>query len=156
MTREVLALVGMCVAGILCAVIFDMFRGVHYVLKKHDIAVIVTDILYWCIASFIIINSLWYLNSGLIRAYEFVGLVLGAVLYFLTVSKFVYKFFLTIAVKCVKIFKGIYKILLTLAGFLYKITMVPFVALYTKIRQRLTKKEKTVISSNDESEKQAV
>ena len=137
MTYEVWALLGMCVCGIICALLYDIFRSVHYVLKKHDIIVIISDVIYWILAAVIIINSLWYLNTGLIRAYEFAGLFIGAVLYFCAVSRYVYKFFLTITLKCVKIFKGIYKILLTLTGFLYKITIAPVYGISVSIKQKV-------------------
>ena len=126
----------MCGCGIVCSVLFDAFRGAHYVLKKHDVIVIISDIVYWVAACAIIIYSLWQLNSGEIRGYEFVGLTLGAVLYFLTVSAYVYKFFLTINVTFVKIIGHIYKILLTLRAFLYKITVVPVKAAQKKLSSK--------------------
>ena len=135
MTREVWVLLGMCVCGIFCSVLFDAFRGAHYVLKKHDVIVIISDVIYWAVVCAIIIYSLWYLNTGTIRGYEFAGLIIGAVLYFCTVSRYVYKFFLTISVLCVKIFMYIYKILLTLRGFLYKITVVPAMAVVSKLKK---------------------
>ena len=136
MTREVWVLLGMCVCGIGCAVLFDAFRGAHYVLKKHDVIVIISDALYWLAVCAIIIYSLWRLNNGEIRGYEFAGLGLGAALYFLTVSPYVYKFFLTINVICVKIIGYIYKILLTLRSFLYKITVAPVKGAAIKLKNK--------------------
>ena len=136
MTREVWVLFGMCVCGMVCSVLFDAFRGAHYVLKKHDVIVIISDVVYWAAVCAIVIYSLWRLNNGEIRGYEFTGLVLGAALYFLTVSAYVYKFFLTINVLCVKIIGYIYKILLTLRGFLYKITVAPVTGVMSKLRNK--------------------
>ena len=126
----------MCVCGIFCSVLFDAFRGAHYVLKKHDIIVIISDIIYWAAVCATIIYSIWHLNYGEIRGYEFAGLVIGAVLYFLTVSEYVYKFFLTINVICVKIIGCISKILLTVRGFLYKITVIPVKGAVGRLRGR--------------------
>ena len=129
-------LLGMCACGVLCSVMFDAFRGAHYVLKKHDVIVIISDVIYWAAVCAIIIYSLWHLNTGEIRGYEFAGLILGAILYFLTVSAYVYKFFLTVNVKCVKIIGHIYKILLTLRGFLYKITVAPVMGAASKLKNK--------------------
>ena len=137
MTREVWVLLGMCVCGMLCSVLFDAFRGAHYVLKKHDVIVIISDVVYWAAVCAIVIFSLWRLNNGEIRGYEFMGLTLGAVLYFLTVSAYVYKFFLTINVVFVKIILHIYKILLTLRQFLYKITVVPAKGAASKLKKHI-------------------
>ena len=137
MTREVWVLLGMCVCGMLCSVLFDAFRGAHYVLKKHDVIVIISDVVYWAAVCAIVILSLWRLNNGEIRGYEFMGLALGAVLYFLTVSAYVYKFFLTINVVFVKIILHIYKILLTLRQFLYKITVVPAKGAVSKLEKHI-------------------
>ena len=123
MTREIFVLIGMCVSGVLCSVLFDAFRGAHGVLAKHDAAVIISDILYWATVCVVIIYSLWILNTGELRGYEFAGLIAGAALYFLTVSTYVYKFFSAVGRICVKIIGYIYKILLTLRAFLYKITI---------------------------------
>lgn len=153
MTHDVWVLFGMSVCGVICAVIYDAFRGAHYVMKRHDAAVIVSDILYWIIAAAVIIGSLWYLNTGIIRGYEFAGLISGAVLYFCTVSRFVYKLFLTISVKCVKIIRGICKILLTLMSFLYKITIAPIERAFGFIRSKI-KRKKICGGSDDEFEKQ--
>ena len=136
MTREVWVLCGMCVSGKFCSVLFDAFRGAHYVLRKHDVIVIISDVLYWAAVCAVIIFSLWFLNNGEIRGYEFAGLVLGAMLYFLTVSRYVYKFFLTINAICVKITGYIYKILLTLRIFLYKITVVPVAGIARRLRNK--------------------
>ena len=126
----------MCVCGMVCSVLFDAFRGAHYVLKKHDVIVIISDVVYWSAVCAIIIFSLWRLNNGEIRGYEFAGLFLGATLYFLTVSAYVYKFFLTINVMCVKIILHVYKMLLTLWAFLYKITVMPITGAVNKLKNR--------------------
>ena len=137
MTREVWVLLGMCVCGMACSVLFDAFRGAHYVLKKHDVIVIISDVIYWAAVCAIVIYSLWRLNNGEIRGYEFVGLALGAVLYFLTVSAYVYKFFLKINLIFVKIIGYIYKILLTLRAFLYKITVMPIIGVREKLGNKI-------------------
>ncbi len=125
MTREVWVLLGMCVCGTFCSALFDAFRGAHYVLRRHDVIVIISDIVYWAIVCAAVIYSLWQLNTGELRGYEFAGFIIGAAAYFLTVSAYVYKFFLTISVICVKIIKRIHKILLTVRSFLYKIITAP-------------------------------
>lgn len=134
MSRELIAFFGMMLCGTACGMLYDIFRSIHSELKNHDIIVMITDIMYWSAVTGAIMWSLWYFNTGELRTYEIVGLILGAVLYFLTLGRLIYKFFLIIVGKFARFMRFICKMLLTLWGFLYKILMMAIRAILRKLR----------------------
>ena len=71
--------------------------------------------------------SCWYLHNMLIiRFYVFAGVILGAVIYFLSVDRVVKPIFSVIFEKIFKIMNIFLKILLTPTRFLHKIIVVLF------------------------------
>lgn len=121
MKHEVYVLLGMLLCGASLSVLFDLRRGIWKPIKPADFIVIVTDLLFWAICAAAVSWTIWKLNSGILRIYEFVGLFLGALIYFLTLSAFVVRGTAFVTENILKIMKNILKILLTPLIFLYKI-----------------------------------
>lgn len=132
--RDVYVLIYMVATGAFCALVFDMIRAIQSVSDKNRIIVSVTDILYWAFVAFSVAYSITVFNDGILRAYEIIGIILGAIIYFCTLSFVVYRIFYFITCNIVKIIGHIFKILLTLLGFLYKIVVVPMLILFRKIK----------------------
>lgn len=139
MTKEAYTFLCMAAAGGICAMIYDIFRALC-AKAEYTAVIFITDIIYWVIASGVIIYALWHLSFLTLRWYEFAGLVLGAVIYFCTLSKIIYKIFLFIIGKIVKIIAYIFKIILTLRTFLYKITVIPVTVLCKQISKLCRKR----------------
>ena len=78
----------------------------------------------------------WNFNSGIFRFYEPLGIILGAVFYFLLFSKWILKLFLFIFENILKFAKFIFKILLTPPKFLYKILIVPIIGVIKNKRRK--------------------
>lgn len=119
--------------GMICSCFFDFLRATRKIYKPTAVFVGVTDIIFWaltCISSFFIIFKY---NSGKLRFYYFIALVIGSFLYFLCFSKIINKIF----VNFLKIFKLIFKILLTPATFLYKILMNMFIKILCFFRRKI-------------------
>ena len=113
MAREVWILQMMCAAGAGAGLLFDLLRAVRRFFRTNAAAA-VTDVLYWVLCAGLVWYAVMALNSGEIRAYELFGLIWGAALYFLLLSRYVLRIF-------IGIFQLFLKILLTPARFLYKI-----------------------------------
>ncbi|MCC8168876.1 MAG: spore cortex biosynthesis protein YabQ [Oscillospiraceae bacterium] len=124
MTHDVCVLLCMTVCGAALSMLFDLRRSVQRAVKLPDFAVIAADLLFWLVVSAVVIASIWVLNSGILRAYEFIGLILGSVLYFALLSPAVIWLFTHITENILKIITFIFKILLTPIRFLYKIILV--------------------------------
>lgn len=136
MKHEIYALLGMVLCGALLALIFDFRRGAQKAARMPDAAVIIADFLYWIICAAAVAAMIWKLNDGIIRIYEFIGLFLGALLYFLTLSPLVVRAVAFITGYILKIIKIIFKILLTPFLFLYKINSSIHIKLLNKKASR--------------------
>lgn len=79
-------LTGMCIG-----ILFDFFRIQRRVLKTHDFVTYIQDILFWFISGIILIFVFMRYTNGEIRAYMLSGMILGLIIYFKLISKFVIK-----------------------------------------------------------------
>lgn len=77
--------------GAIIGIIFDIFRILRQSFKTPNIITYIEDVLFWLIATFSVIYSLFVFNNGEIRGYLFIGLFLGVVLYLLFFSKIIIK-----------------------------------------------------------------
>lgn len=101
--------------GIICAFIFDLFRVIRKIKKYKKVQVHLQDALFWLISSLGVLYFILNYSDGEIRFFYILGLLLGAVLYFVTISYYIRKglvFFVRWVIKVViKILKVIYKII---------------------------------------------
>ena len=68
--------------GIILGIIFDFYRVVRGVCRPHIWITSLTDLIYWLIATVLVFIALLMGNSGEVRLYIFMGLLLGVVLYY--------------------------------------------------------------------------
>lgn len=119
MSNEVSYQVGIFVlcfiAGVVVALLFDMFRVSRRVVRTSTVATYIEDLLFWIISALFLFALSLKFNDGEIRWYMFLGLGFGAVVYFGTLSK--------IVVECIVIMINFLK-KLTLA--VLKILLFPF------------------------------
>lgn len=83
------------------------------------------DILFCSAAGFAVTFAMMYYNYAQIRGFLFLGMILGAVLYFFTLGRLFLPLFSLFWKYFFKIFGFILKILLTPVRFLHKIIMIP-------------------------------
>ena len=126
----------MIICGGALAVVFDMLRAMRMVLNPSAVIVSASDILFWIFAAYVISAAAWNFNSGIFRFYEPLGIILGAVFYFLLFSKWILKLFLFIFENILKFAKFIFKILLTPPKFFYKILIVPIIGVIKNKRRK--------------------
>ena len=72
--------------GIMMGIIFDLVRIVRKIIKHPNFFVQLEDMLYWIFCGFTGFYMLYICNYADIRPYIFIGIILGATLYFLTFS----------------------------------------------------------------------
>ena len=82
--------------GILISFIFDLFRISRKTFKTPDWLTYVEDISFWLISCIILAYSIYTYNNGEIRLYMFIGLLIGAIIYIITISKYVIKVFVAV------------------------------------------------------------
>ena len=90
--------------GIIIAFIFDIFRIFRKSFKTPDWVTYIEDIIFWFITCVLLAYSIYTYNNGEIRLFIFIGLIIGAILYILTISKYIIKF----SVKIIRFLKIIF------------------------------------------------
>src|SRR5574344_2006929 len=81
--------------GIIIALIFDFFRSYRKLKKSSTSSVIFQDIIYFIILTFIIVISIINLLDSQIRLYIFIAILIGCLVYFSIISKYVMKINIT-------------------------------------------------------------
>lgn len=89
-------------AGI--GILFDLFRILRKLFKTPDIITYIEDILFWMLTGLFLLYIIFKYSFGQLRIYMFVSLIIGIVIYFLTISKY----FIKLNVKIIRIYKIYY------------------------------------------------
>ncbi len=77
----------MCVIGVVIGAAFDVLRVVQMHIKTNTVIIALTDALFWIAVTFVVLYTVFWVNSGEIRWFEFLALALGGIIYFNTVSR---------------------------------------------------------------------
>ena len=72
--------------GILMGILFDLVRIFRKLIKHPNFLVQMEDMLYWIVCGFIGFYMLYVCNYADIRPFVFIGIILGAIFYFMTFS----------------------------------------------------------------------
>ena len=100
--------------GILIGLLFDIFRILRKSFKHSDVETILQDILFFILASILIIYTIFKFNNGDVRGYIIFGIVSGLTIYLLVFSKIFIK-------TNVKIIEYIKKVI----SFIFRIIFIP-------------------------------
>lgn len=84
--------------GVVISFIFDLFRSSRYIFKTPDLITHIEDIVFLFASAIIIVISILYISSGILRFYIILAICMGILTYSLTISKL-----------CVIIFSSIFK-----------------------------------------------
>lgn len=75
--------------GIGLIFVYDLLRAFRRVFRHGNAAVSVEDFLFWILAAFLTFCFAFLKTDGIIRGYAAVGILLGAVLYHVSVSRYI-------------------------------------------------------------------
>lgn len=122
--------------GFIIGILYDVFRILRKSFKTLDIVTYIQDIIFWILTGIILLYSIFTFNNGELRGYIFIGILSGAVLYMLLISKY----FICVTVKFIKFIKKIifYPINI-LHKFILKYIFRPIHRIITKINIKLPK-----------------
>ena len=141
------------ITGIIIGILFDIFRILRKSFKTADFVTYLQDILFWILTGAIILFSIFQFNHGEIRSYVFVGIILGVVLYMITISKFIMK-------SSVFIIKWIKKIisypLHLLENIIKKFMIKPIIFIFNLVKDKgnkIYKKNKKMTKINKKDKK---
>ena len=88
----------MIVTGALLGILFDCYRVAGSMLRVRGRVTLVLDLIYWVVATCIVLASLVLCNWLELRLYVFLGLIGGAVSYYRWLSRYVMALLLRLAV----------------------------------------------------------
>lgn len=112
--QEVYILLVTIYGGVLIGFIYDLYKIFRNIFNPKKIATIIQDFLFWTIISVVAFYVLIFSNQGDLRFYNFIGFIIGALVYHYLVSKHVRR-------ALYFILKNVYKFLRDL----YQITIYP-------------------------------
>lgn len=87
MTEQTLLFLLAALCGMGVGLLFDLFRALRRVGSRGKIAIIIEDVLFWLLTLDMIFALVLILSDGILRGFQILGLLLGAVLYYLLLSR---------------------------------------------------------------------
>ncbi len=95
---------GCCVlTGIAVVSMYDVLRIFRRIIIHGVIAVGIEDFIYWVGCSFFVFHMIYIRNDGIIRGFAILAIVLGMVIYNVTISSFLVKYLSMILNKIMRI-----------------------------------------------------
>lgn len=115
----------MIIIGFSSGFFYDVLRIIRRTVKHNNIIMNIEDILYWAGVTFAVFYIMLIKNNGEVRFYVIIGILIGMILYFLTISTYVLKVSMTVINFFKKVIAAILKILLFPFKILLKILKPP-------------------------------
>ena len=110
--------------GVIIGILFDFFRILRRTIKTSNFITYIEDVVFWILTGFLILYNIWYFNNGEIRIYMFLGIILGVLIYMLTLSSIL-----------IKIFSNLFRILINVLELPFKTIISVFRKLITAIEK---------------------
>lgn len=79
------------ICGIVIGIFFDLFRILRKSFKTSDFITYVEDIIFGILTGIFLIFMFFIFNNGQLRFYIFLAIILGLIIYMLTISKYFIK-----------------------------------------------------------------
>lgn len=79
------------IVGMIIGVLFDTFRILRKTIKTKDFVTYIEDIVFWILTGIIIIYSMYLFCDGELRFFMVAGIIIGAIIYLLTISEYIIK-----------------------------------------------------------------
>lgn len=121
--------------GILMGIVFDLIRIFRKIIKHPNFFVQLEDMFFWVFCAFMSFYMLYICNYAAIRPFIFIGIICGAIFYFLTFSVWFMKL-ATIVINYVKaLIKQIIYYVMIPIKWLMKVFIWPIRSITKKIRK---------------------
>lgn len=72
--------------GGLLALVYDGLRILRLLFRHRDWLVDIEDLMYWIFTAWMVFRTLFYYNQGMLRGYAFLGMLVGVLVYSVTLS----------------------------------------------------------------------
>ena len=132
--------------GMILGIIFDIFRILRKSFKTSDFVTNIEDIIFGIATGIILLISIFLFNNGELRAFIFIGIFLGTIIYMLIISKYFIRINVAIINFTKKIIICLTKPFIILIKFIKRTSLRPisficinFKLLFKKISKKITK-----------------
>ena len=112
--------------GVVIGLLFDFFRILRRSFKTSNIITYFEDVLFWILAGVLILYNIWYFNNGEIRIYMFLGIIMGVLIYMLTLSNIIISLLSKILISIVKVLELPFKTLFSIFHKFFTVIMKIF------------------------------
>ena len=119
--------------GVIIGILFDFFRILRRTFKTSNFITYLEDVLFWILTGVLILYNIWYFNNGEVRIYMFLGIILGILIYMLTLSSIL-----------IKIFSMLFRMLINVLELPFKTIISVFRKLITAIEKIFIKFSKKI------------
>lgn len=129
--------------GVIIGLLFDFFRILRKSFKTSNVVTYFQDVLFWILTGISIIYFMYNFSDGTIRLYMIIGLIMGFMLYMLTVSTYIIRLFVfiieLIKTCIIRIIKIIYIPIKFINILFHRIIKIFNFPMFTKLKQLFTK-----------------
>lgn len=112
--------------GVVIGLLFDFFRILRRSFKTSNIITYFEDVLFWILTGVLILYNIWYFNNGEIRIYMFLGIIMGVLIYMLTLSNIIISLLSKILILIVKVLELPFKTLFSIFHKFFTVIMKIF------------------------------
>ena len=112
--------------GVIIGLLFDFFRILRRSFKTSNIITYFEDVLFWILTGVLILYNIWYFNNGEIRIYMFLGIIMGVLIYMLTLSNIIISLLSKILISIVKVLELPFKTLFSIFHKFFTVIMKIF------------------------------
>jgi len=131
---------GSCVlTGIAVIFMYDVLRIFRRIIIHGVVAVGVEDFFYWVACSFFVFHMIYIRNDGILRGFAILAIVLGMLVYNLTISNLLVKYISMILNKMIKIINKIINVILSPVKWIAKLASKVLKKCYKGVKIMLSK-----------------
>ena len=120
--------------GVIIGLLFDFFRILRRSFKTSNIITYFEDVLFWILTGVLILYNIWYFNNGEIRIYMFLGIIMGVLIYMLTLSNIIISLLSKILISIVKVLELPFKTLFSIFHKFFTVIMKIFNVFSKKLK----------------------
>ncbi|MEL7647827.1 MAG: spore cortex biosynthesis protein YabQ [Sedimentibacter sp.] len=143
-TQEYMLMVSV-MAGMLLGFLWDTYRLVRHFARTGTFGTAVGDLIYWIISINVSVRIIFNLSYGNVRLFILIGFIMGALLYFYGISRYVLKFLIFVTGFVLGAIKKIFWMLVEPFRFVIKqlrLLLHPIVVKLEKMRNNAKKRWK--------------
>ena len=123
--------------GAAIGLFYDIFRIFRKILRHPTAFVQLEDLFFWLVVTAAVFYFMLHRNYGEIRPFTIIGIIVGATLYFATISQWIIKVFVAIINYVIKVIVSVFRIIFTPFRLFFTWISPPFISFYRKRRANM-------------------